>query len=93
MEDNQKIIQLYQEGKSCEEIAGYFDCTSQHISKRLRKLGVQTRRVAGYYTPEELKKVRERISQLRYQNLTYREIGEIVGLSDTSVWQHLKHCE
>ncbi|MEG4915737.1 hypothetical protein [Microcoleus sp. B7-D4] len=91
--DNQKIIQLYEEGKSCEEIARYFDCTSQNISKRLRRLGVQTRHIAGYYTPEELKQVREKISQLRSQNLTYQEIGEIVGLSDTSVWQHLKHSE
>ncbi|MEG4529898.1 winged helix-turn-helix transcriptional regulator [Microcoleus sp. D2_18a_D3] len=91
--DDQKIIQLYQEGKSCEEIAGYFDCTSQCISKKLKKLGVQTRRVAGYYTPEELKEVRQTISQLRSQNLTYKEIAEIVGLSDTSVWHHLKHCE
>lgn len=91
--DSQKIIQLYEEGRSCKEIAGYLNCTSQCISKKLRKLGVPTRRIAGYYKPEELVEIREIISQLRSQNLTFKEIGEIVGLSATSTWQHWKNSD
>ena len=91
--DNQKIVLWYQEGKSCEEIGTYYNVTSQCISKRLRQLGIATCKIAGYYTPEELKEVRARISELRNQNLTIAEIAEIVELSHTSVWHHLKHEE
>ncbi len=89
--DNQKITEWYQEGKSCEEIAAYYNVSSQYISKKLKQLGVATRKIAGYYTPEELQEIRGRIFQLRSQNLTIAEIAEIVGLSHTSVWNHLKH--
>lgn len=89
--DDQKIIELYAEGKSCEEIAGFYNCTSQRISQKLRRLGVPTRRIAGYYTPDELKEIRQKIAELRSQNLTFKAIGEIVGLSHTSVWEHWKN--
>ena len=91
--DNEKIVLWYQEGKSCEEIAAHYNVTSQCISKKLKQLGIVTRKIAGYYTPEELKEVRAKIFQLRSQNLTIAEIAEIVGLSHTSVWNHLKHEE
>jgi IS30 family transposase len=63
--DNQKIALWYEEGKSCREIAAYYNVTSQCISKRLRQLNATTRKIAGYYTPEELKEIRARIFQLR----------------------------
>lgn len=91
--DDRKIIELYQEGKSCEEIARLYNCTSQCISKKLRRLGVPTRRIAGYYTPEELTKIRQKIAELRSQNLTFKEIGEIMGLSHTSTWEHWKNSD
>lgn len=91
--DNEKIIQLYKEGKSCEEIATLFNCTSQCISQKLRKIGVATRSVAGYYTPDELKEIRRKIAELRSQNLTFKEIGKIVGLSHTSAWEHWKNSD
>lgn len=91
--DDQKIIELYEEGKSCQDIGDLCGCTSQQISKKLKKMGVKTRCIAGYYTPEELKKVREQIGTLRMQNLTFKEIGEIVGLSATSAWEHWKNSD
>lgn len=91
--DDQKIIEFYQSGKSCEEIAGYFDCTSQAISKRLKKLNVQTRRIAGYYTPKQLAEIRDQVAQLRSQNLTFKQIEEALGISGTSAWEHYKHLE
>lgn len=91
--DNQEIIESYQSDKSCKEIAVYYGCTSQYISQKLRKLGVQTRRIAGYYTPEKLKELRQQITDLRSKDLTFKEIGKIVGLSHTSVWEHWKNSD
>ena len=92
MED-EKLIQFYRKGKSCREIGDYYNVSSQAVGKRLRQLGIKTRRVAGYYTSEELQALRHEISALRAQNLTILQIAEIVGLSHTSVWYHLKLLE
>jgi len=88
--DNDKIIELYESGQSCQEIGNYFKVSSQLVSKRLKKLGYTTRKVAGYYTPEQLQAVRDEIAELRAKDLTIKEIAGQVGLSHTSVWYHLK---
>jgi DNA-directed RNA polymerase specialized sigma subunit len=85
----QKLREIYEAGKTIEEIANEWEVSPSYIYLRLKKSGV-TMRPPRIRPTLEKEVLRDRIIKLRAQNLNPRQIGEIVGLSREGVRHYLK---
>ena len=77
-----KIQQMWAEGYSYTQIENELDVTARTIRDHTRGIPHKPREHRGHYIPAD--KI-ERCRQLRAQGLTYHEIGEVVGISESTV--------
>ncbi|MEG4031436.1 MULTISPECIES: hypothetical protein [unclassified Microcoleus] len=84
----QKLRELYEAGKTIDEIANEWEVSPSYIYLRLKKSGVTMRpkRVRPKPKNEELQ---NKIIQLREQGLSQRKIAETVGFSRSKVQYYL----
>jgi transposase len=85
-----KLCELYEAGKTIQEIANYYEVSLNCIYTRLKKSGQTMRPTGSRRTPEEKEALADRILSLRIQNLSCEQIAKIVGISRSSVRRYLK---
>lgn len=90
--DETKLVELFKQNMQIKDIAQYFDCGRNTITKRLQKLGLK--QGSSYKLPkikeDPLKNKKEEIKKLYLSGKTCKEIGEIVDLTEKTVGYHLK---
>jgi len=90
--DETKLVELFKQNMQIKDIAQYFDCGRNTITKRLQKLGLKQGN--SYKLPkikeDPLKNKKEEIKKLYLSGKTCKEIGEIVNLTEKTVGYHLK---
>ena len=90
--DESKLIELFKQNIQIKDIAQYFNCGRNTITKRLQKLGLKQGN--SYKIPkikeDPLKDKKEEIKKLYLSGRTCKEIGEIVNLTEKTVGYHLK---
>jgi DNA-binding CsgD family transcriptional regulator len=86
----EKIVELYEEGKTLQQIANYCEVSLTSIYNRLKRSGVTMRRSSFPRTPKTRQALRDKMNQLRAQGLTYKKIAESVGVSHRTVRRYLK---
>ena len=76
-EDHQRMVAMYEQGKSLQEIAEDIGCTHHTVRRLLKQLGIEKRPVLLRHviTPED----REMIVKLRSQGKSYPEIAAKIG--------------
>lgn len=72
---DEKLIELYNQGLTQKEIAQYFECANCTVSNRLSRLGIKTR------TPID----KSRVEDLHNQGLSDEEISDIFGCTRTNI--------
>ena len=92
--DENEIKRLYvEEKKMIKEIAEIMNCDRNVITRRLQKLGLKEGK--SYKKPKEkvdkLADKKELMKTLYLEGKTYKEIGEIVNLSEKTVGYHLRN--
>ena len=82
-EDQQRMVAMYQSGKSQPEIARAFGCCNFGVFRILKKLGIEKRPVPPRHiiTPED----REMIMALRSQGKSYTKIAAKIGCARETV--------
>lgn len=87
-----KLIELFNQGTQIKDIAQYFNCGRNTITKRLQKLGLKQGN--SYKIPkikeDPLKERKEKIKELYLSGKTCKEIGNELNLSEKTVGYHLK---
>lgn len=90
--DETKLVELFKQNMQIKDIAQYFNCERNTITKRLQKLGLKQGN--SYKIPkikeDPLKEKKEKIKELYLSGKTCKEIGEIVNLTEKTVGYHLK---
>ena len=90
--DETKLIELFNQGTQIKDIAQYFNCDRNTITRKLQKLGLK--QGSSYKLPkikeDPLKDKKEKIKELYLSGKTYKEIGELVNLSERTIGYHLK---
>lgn len=90
--DETKLIELFNQNMQIKDIAQYFNCSRNTITRKLQKLGLKQGN--GYKLPkikeDPLKEKKEKIKELYLSGKTCKEIGEIVNLTEKTVGYHLK---
>lgn len=90
--DEPKLIELFNQGIQIKDIAQYFNCGRNTITKRLQKLGLKQGN--SYKIPkikeDPLKEKKEKIKELYLSGKTCKEIGNELNLSEKTVGYHLK---
>ena len=90
--DETKLVELFKQNIQIKDIAQYFNCGRNTITKRLQKLGLKQGN--SYKLPkikeDPLKAKKEKIKELYLSGKTCKEIGEIVNLTEKTVGYHLK---
>lgn len=93
--DESKLIELFKQNTQIKDIAQYFNCGRNTITKRLQKLGLKQGN--SYKIPkikeDPLKDKKEKIKELYLSGRTCKEIGEIVNLTEKTVGYHLKRMD
>ena len=80
-----KIIKLHESGISCREIGVLFGISSQAISKRLKKLGIETN-CGGYCEKRsQIKERHEKIIEMHGQGLSKNAIARSMKMSASGV--------
>lgn len=88
-EDNShKILQLYEEGKTCTEIGQIIGCNHKSVTKLLRKNGIKVKSSAQIQrkTPDGDELVRLHVDEKK----SCKEIAKIHGISYQQLSRHLK---
>lgn len=89
--DEQKLIELFNNNMQIKDLAQYFNCSRDTITRRLQKLGLKQGNSYKQLKPKEdpLKDTKEQIKTLYLDGKTCEEIGKVVNLSGRTVLYHL----
>ena len=89
--NEQKLASLYQNGIQIKDIATYFNCDRNVITRRLQKLGLKQGK--SYQPPKSkedpLKDKKEQMKKLYLDGLSCKEIGDKLNLSERTINYHL----
>lgn len=90
--DESKLIELFNQEIQIKDIAQYFNCDRNTITRKLQKLGLKQGNSYKFPKIKEdpLKDKKEKIKELYLSGKTCKEIGEIVNLAEKTVSYHLK---
>ena len=87
--DVDRMVLLYSEGRTVEQVAVTLGINPTTVSRRLRAAGVEMRRVG----PRRVQVSDQEILRLRGQGLLWREVAERVGMTPPGVhsrWRKLR---
>jgi len=85
----EEYLSLYREGKSYREIGEVFGLTGVTIRKTLKNAGKLESRSSAFFRKISPKRLEE-YSKLYREGKTYEQIGEVFGLSGSSIHRALK---
>lgn len=93
--DEQKLIELFNNNMQIKDLAQYFNCNRNTITRKLQKLGLKQGNSYKHPKPKEdpLKDIKEQIKTLYLSGKTCKEIGRIVELNERTILYHLRNMD
>lgn len=91
--DEQKLTELFYNNMQIKDLAQYFNCSRDTITRRLQKLGLKQGNSYKQLKPKEdpLKDTKEQIKTLYLDGKTCEEIGKVVNLNGRTILYHLRN--
>lgn len=93
--DEQKLIELFNNNMQIRDLAQYFNCNRNTITRKLQKLGLKQGSSYKHPKPkgDPLKDIKEQIKTLYLNGKTCKEIGKIVELNERTILYHLRNMD
>ena len=90
--NEQKLIELYNQNILIKDMADYFNCSRDTITRRLKKFGLKLGKSYKQKQPktDRLLDKKLRIKDLYLEGKTMKEIGKLLELSEKTIGYHLR---
>lgn len=90
--NEQKLIELYNQNILIKDMADYFNCSRDTITRRLKKFGLKLGKSYKQKQPktDRLLDKKLKIKDLYLEGKTMKEIGKLLELSEKTIGYHLR---